>query len=103
MSSDVNPDDRSFISKITSSIAGNTKPCELDSPIREELKAKSLSEDDLEIAPRYMECSTCEHLCEEFKLLGLTISENTPQCSQCGCNLNVKIPLKMFHCPLERW
>ena len=93
----------SLINKITSTIAHQTEMCSYDSEVRNYLCEKSAIEEDLNIKNRYTICSQCEFLAENFKILGVTILEKTPQCSQCGCNLNLKIPMEIFNCPLVKW
>ena len=45
-----------------------------------------------EFTQRYNICSSCENLDKEkFK------------CNKCGCNLNIKIRVPFFHCPIMKW
>lgn len=93
------------ISDVTRTIAGVEHSRCATSEIREEMMKKYLENMgiDFELANRYLECSKCEHLKEEFKLFGVTIKDKTPVCNKCGCSLYVKIPMSVFHCPESRW
>ena len=92
-----------MLEKITGMIAGNNDPADYDDPIRDELRDKAFIEEDFEVQQRYLTCSECEFLGNEFKLLGKTIFENTPQCIKCGCLIYKKAPIHMFDCPEGRW
>jgi len=94
-----------IINKVTRTIAGveKSRVAPLDSVVRQLLKDHAMCEEDYEIAQRYDACSDCEQLKEEFKLFGVTIKDMTPACNECGCNLNLKIPMHVFHCPLGKW
>ena len=93
------------INKITKTIAGVEKSriAAEDSIVRDYLKDHAMCEENSEIAIRYLACSECVELKEEFKVLGITVKDMTPVCNECGCNLNVKIPISVFHCPLGKW
>jgi len=91
--------------KITQKISGveKSKKATEDSVVREDLYQKGLFEPDITISQRYLQCAECESLKEEFKLFGVTIKNMTPACGECGCNLNLKIPLNFEECPLGKW
>lgn len=95
----------SMVNKITKAIAGVDKSRDAapDSEVRQLLNECSMYEDDPLMAERYRQCADCEYLKEEFKLFGVTIKDMTPACSQCGCNLNLKIPMYNMICPVGKW
>jgi hypothetical protein len=95
----------SMINKITKKISGveKSEDAAWDSEVREFLRDCSLYDEDLLLQERYRQCSECEFLKEEFKLLGKTISDKTPTCGECGCNLNLKIPMYNMSCPIGKW
>lgn len=95
----------SNINKITKKITGvekcrNAGP---DSEIRSIFRECALYEDDPEISTRYCICAECECLKEEFKILGVTIKDMEPVCGECGCDLNLKIPIHIMSCPIGKW
>jgi len=95
----------SVINKITKKIAGveKSRDAGIDSPVRDLLNTHAMCEENPIIADRYMQCACCEHLKEEFKLFGKTIKDMEPACGECGCDLNLKIPIEAFGCPLGKW
>jgi len=94
-----------IFNKITRKIAGveKSRDASPDSDAREILNQAALIEEDPIVQDRYFQCAGCDHLKEEFKLLGITIKDMTPTCGECGCNLLLKIPMKDMNCPLLRW
>jgi hypothetical protein len=94
-----------LVSKATQKISGVEKSrfAPLDSEVRQLLEDNALYDEDIEKQVRYDECSKCERLKEEFRLFGVRIKDMTPTCGECGCNLNIKIPMKSMSCPLGRW
>jgi hypothetical protein len=95
----------SIVSEITRTIAGveHSRYAATDSEVRALLLQYAEYEENLLIKARYEECAKCESLKEEFKLLGITMKDNTPVCNGCGCNMLLKIPLGMMECPEGKW
>lgn len=95
----------SLISKITKTISGvtNSRIAPEDSDVRTFFRDANLVEPDPVIADRYLICSECPVLKEEFKLFGVTIKDMEPTCGECGCDLNLKIPMLSMNCPLGKW
>jgi len=94
------------INDITKKIAGVEKSRDASDDMRQEMKEKGLEvmNYDPEEGQRYIICSDCKELKEEFKLFGVTIKDKTPACKECGCSLYAKIPLgDVFSCPLGLW
>jgi hypothetical protein len=94
-----------MLEKITKKISGveKSKDAEEDSPVREFLRDNAMVEDDPIIQERYLKCADCPFLKEEFKLFGVTVKDMTPACGECGCNLNLKIPMESMSCPIGEW
>jgi hypothetical protein len=92
--------------KLTQAISGVKKSKDAGQEVRDELKNKAdqaLMEGDPNKEFRYITCGDCPKLKEEFKLFGFTIKDKTPTCGECGCNLNLKIPLTFEECPDGLW
>ena len=94
-----------LVNNITKKIAGveKSKDAPMDSEVRQLLRDNAMVEDDYEMNMRYSMCGECEFLKEEFKLFGVTVKDMTPACGECGCNLNLKIPMKSMSCPVGKW
>lgn len=94
-----------MLEKLTRKIAGvdKSRDAEEDSEVRQYLKDNALFEEDPFIKIRYEKCAECPYLKEEFKLFGVTVKDMTPACGQCGCNLNLKIPMEDMECPIGEW
>lgn len=95
----------SLITKLTKTISGVSKSriATDDSEVRSFFKNVSFIEENPILADRYLICSECPVLKEEFKLFGVTIKDMEPTCGECGCNLNIKIPMNDMSCPLGKW
>ena len=95
----------SIVNKITKLIAGveKSRDASPDSDVREQLREECFSEVDLFISERYLQCSECDKLKEEFKLFSFTVKDMTPACGECGCSLWLKIPIENESCPLGKW
>jgi hypothetical protein len=98
----------SLINKITKKISGveQSRNALDDSQVRLMLQQYSEFEKldgNFEISNRYLQCSICPLLKEEFKLFGKTIKDETPVCGECGCNLLLKIPMQDMDCPIAKW
>jgi hypothetical protein len=95
----------SLISKITQKISGvaSSRVAPEDSEVRTFFKEVSFFEPNPIISERYLICSDCPVLKEEFRLFGVIIKDMEPTCGECGCNLNLKIPLESMSCPLGKW
>jgi uncharacterized protein (UPF0179 family) len=94
-----------MLEDLTKKISGvvKSKDAEPDSEVRQLLSDCSIYDEDVLLQERYRQCSMCEYLKEEFRLLGVKVKDKTPTCGQCGCNLNLKIPLYNMSCPIGRW
>lgn len=97
--------DKSLKDKITNKLSGvdKSRDAPADSEVRQFLLDCSTYEEDFILQERYLQCSMCEHLKEEFRLFGIKIKDMTPACGACGCNLNLKIPLYNMSCPEGKW
>lgn len=93
----------SIIHKVTKTITGIEHAKNASEDTRSKLLVNSFTHHDPEIADRFVICSECIFLKEEFKLLWKTIKDQTPTCGKCGCNLNLKIPLRIEKCPENKW
>lgn len=90
----------------TKKLTGVTRSKDAGQEVRDKLQEKAmeaLQEGNHNEEFRYTSCSECPVLKEEFKLFGLTIKNKTPTCGECGCNLNLKIPMEFEECPLGLW
>jgi len=95
----------SVINKITKKIAGVEKSRDAgpDSEVRQLFRECAMYDPDPILQDRYRICAECEHLKEEFKLFGVTIKDMEPACGECGCNLNLKLPMLDMGCPIGKW
>jgi hypothetical protein len=93
-------------SEITKKLTGVAKSQSAGQEVRRELVDRALDanlDGDFMLEERLITCSKCEYLKEELKVFGMTIKDKTPTCGECGCNLNLKTKLDVFHCPKGLW
>ena len=93
------------ISKITNKVSGveKSRNAPQDSEVRILFRDCAEYSEDETFAERFRICAECDKLKEEFKLFGITIKDMTPTCGECGCNLNLKIPMYNMSCPIGKW
>ena len=84
----------------TKFVSGVEKSQDASDEIREELQGLYSSS---KWGDRYLECSGCSSLKEEFKLFGKTVKNRVPVCGECGCLLKLKVPISFESCPKNKW
>lgn len=52
---------------------------------------------------RIQTCKICPFWSDHFKLLGIRIFKEEPQCTKCKCHIDTKARLQVSKCPEGKW
>ena len=92
------------VNTVGKAITRNKQIAPSDSQARIRLSNKSIiSKEKQHIKNRYKICSMCEYLSHTLKIMGKDVFKSAVQCIECGCALELKIPIESMECPINKW